>query len=136
MTPFRAPVLSLLAIVLTACINITDPGQVKDMPTEQLCEAYYFGQHPSNGTDTTWPGKQADIKKELEHRQAVAPNDWALIDQGHIEMDMSECALQAAWGHPVRLTHASTTTGNSTHYFYTITRSADVTNGKITGFRY
>ena len=100
------------------------------MTTEQLCEGYYFGMHPSNGINTLWPGKQAGIKEELEHRQAVTPADWALIDQGRIEMDMSEWCRQAAWGHPLRITHASTSDGNSAHYIYSVTRTADVLNGK------
>lgn len=132
----RIAILFLLAATLAACVNIADPDQVKDMTTEQLCEGYYFGMHPSNGTNTFWPGKQAGIKEELEHRQAVAPGEWALIDQGRIEMDMGECALQASWGHPLRITHASTEAGNSAHYIYSVTRYADILNGKISGFRY
>ena len=132
----RNAVLFLAAITLAACIDITNANQVKDMPNEQLCEAYYFGMHPSNGTNTNWPSKQADIKKELENRQAVTSGNWAAIDQGRIEVGMSECALQAAWGHPLRITHAVTPAGNSSHYIYTLTRTADVLNGKISGFHY
>jgi hypothetical protein len=136
MRDFRLIILSLIAAVLAACIDITDPDQVKDQPTDQLCEDYYFGQHPSTGTSTDWPTKQKDIKKELDKRHAVAPADWALIDQGHIEMGMGECALKASWGFPLRVTRSITAAGNAAHYTYTPTRYADVTDGKVTGFRY
>jgi hypothetical protein len=127
---------SLLAVLLAACFDIADPDQVKKQPTDQLCEDYYFTRHPSPGTSTDWPTKQADIKKELDKRKAIEPGEWTLIDQGKLQPGMSECALKASWGFPVRVTHAVTVNGESEHYTYTLTRYVDVANGKVTGFGY
>ena|ERR1700733_9695855 len=132
----RIILFALLAAVLAACVDITDRDQIKNMPTDQLCEDYYFGRHPSTGTSTDWPTKQKDIKKELDKRQAVMPGDWALIDQGRLQVGVSECALKAAWGYPLQISHAVTPNGESTHYTYTLTRTADVMNGKVTGFNF
>jgi hypothetical protein len=136
MNDVRIIFFSLIAVMLAACIDITDPDQVKNQPTDQLCEGYYFTRHPSTGTSTDWPTKQADIKKELDKRQAVAPGEWALIDQSKVQPGVSECALRAAWGFPLRVTHSITANGETTHYTYTLTRYADVVGGKVTGLGY
>ena len=134
MTSLRNIAFVLLAVSLVACINISNPKQVKTMPLDQLCEGYYFGRQPSVNHDTSWPTKQTDIKKELDRRAAVTADDWALIDQGKIQTGMSECALRAAWGYPIRI--ARTVNGDADHYIYSSVRDAYVADGKVTKFQY
>ena len=136
MTKLRLLLLLTSLASLAACMDVGDPNQLKKQSLDQLCEGYYFSRHPSPDIGAEWPTEQADIKKELDRRQAIAPGEWALIDQGKIQPGMSECALKASWGYPMQMTNAVTPNGETTHYIYTTSRYVDVMNGRVTRFGY
>ena len=137
MTAIRFLKVSASIALLAACVGTSDAkSQLKSMPLVDLCENYYSAVQPAVIRDTSWPSKRADIKQEIDRRQAVNATDWPAIDSGHIQAGMSECALRAAWGYPLRIDHATTAAGDSAHFVYSSRQEAYVVNGKVTTFRY
>jgi hypothetical protein len=126
-----------LIAMLAACVGTSDAkNQLKSMSIVDLCEDYYSARQPAvlRG-DTSWPTKRADIKQEIDNRQVVSPADWTFLDSGHIQAGMSECALRAAWGFPLRVDHSTTAAGDAAHFVYSSVQEAYVVNGKVTTFR-
>ena len=133
-----------LAFTLAACVSYTDPDELRQSQTMDLCKAYASsGPQPPFGSFD--PIRLDAIRSELESRQAVSESDWELIDKHKAHIGMQECALVASWGEPKKITHAETPTGLSAQYVFgscpwddcpKSRQYAYVANGKVIGLQY
>ena len=98
---YASAALAFLTLSVVGCVNWTDPGLLQARQTDDLCQGYYlFSGRVVIGVVPTasYPERLDAIKKELEARNAVTPQDWPLIDAGRVQKGMTACAVEAVWG--------------------------------------
>jgi hypothetical protein len=73
------------------------PARLAGLSDLDLCRGY--------GVYSQWfvsgPLAQA-YKQEIERRKLLTPEEWTLAAEQRIQKDMTQCALYASWGKPVR----------------------------------
>lgn len=85
----RIGALMLTAALASGCAYYAKmtPHELAMQPATWMCAEYDRNQSPN-------------IRAELTRRGTITPEEWALIDQKHIGIGMSEAALLCSWGFP------------------------------------
>jgi hypothetical protein len=127
MRPFYSMVV-LVSGLLAACEAHTPGAIVFDSDAAlrqedalQLCLTYHLA------------GQQR-IREELNRRQALSVEEWALVDAKRIGIGMSRCALLASWGIPEGTRRQVTAAGQSLQYIYP-GRRIYLENDRIAAFK-
>jgi hypothetical protein len=91
---WMAPAL-VAAVWLLGCV--TTPTQLSQLSDLDLCRGYgVYSQRSVFGS------LAQKYRQEMERRKLLTPEEWALAAERRIQKDMSQCALYASWGKPVR----------------------------------
>jgi hypothetical protein len=126
--------LSLVAVIAPGCA--VGPAHLAGLSDLDICRAYgayWHGFVPSSSAD--------DYKQEMLRRKLLTPEEWTLATERRIRQGMSQCALYASWGEPVR-EYRSDRDGNVTmRHVYRMgwnirPGSVFTRNGKVEGWAY
>jgi hypothetical protein len=112
------------------------PGRLAGLSDLDICRGYGVYSH--------WfvsdPLAQS-YKQEMERRKLLTPEEWALAAEQRIQKGMSQCALYASWGKPVREYRSEQHGSVQIRHVYRMgwnTRPGSVftKNGKVDGWSY
>jgi hypothetical protein len=125
----------LVALVLVGCPKII-PSQPEKMTDSQLCSAY------GNAKDKSYQkSKLPALKQEIQNRNLMPDEEWALADAREIRVGMSVCGLRASWGSAEERNYSSRYS-QSTQHIYRLSwcRRCKVSyvyteNGKVTAIQ-
>jgi len=107
-----------LASILAGCISMqTDEEWLRSRSNSQLCESYHSPMF-------TWVSP-LHLREELERRNALTADEWSLVEQGKIAIDMSPLAVTCAWGKPDDVNRTVTAAGVHEQWVFCETRCSD-----------
>jgi hypothetical protein len=90
----RWAMLGLAMMVAAGCA--IDPARLNGLSDLEVCRGF--------AVYSAWiiSDSRADqYRREIERRNLVTPEEWALVKQKRIQKGMSRCALYASWGVPI-----------------------------------
>ena len=124
--------LLLACATMAACTqsSMMSPERMAGADSKQLCTDYHQVRSPN-------------IRAELERRNAITPEEWALIDGKKVKIGMSEVAFLCAVGTPTvygAINRSQGSWGTSTQYVYRFCQTCKaqyyyVKNGKLTSWQ-
>lgn len=126
---------AVLALSLTSCAAIS-PERTGEMTDRRLCNSYAEARE-----NFALKKNMPNIKAEIERRNIVSADEWALIEAKQVKLGMSVCALRASWGAAKENTTTSRY-GNSIQHVYRLSwchrcnvKYVYTENGKVTAIQ-
>lgn len=93
-----------VALALAGCDHA--PTRVGLMSTEELQAAVAFDLCGAYAIEPL-----EEVRGELQRREAIPPEEWALIDEHRLQVGMTELGLACSWGYPSRFGSVSWSRG-------------------------
>lgn len=84
-----------LALALSGCA--INPQQLAARSDNEVCESYGVYSHGIG-----WGEVANQYRAEIERRNLITPEEWALAAKKQLRIGMSQCAMYASWGKPDR----------------------------------
>jgi hypothetical protein len=100
----------LLIVLLTSCA--VSPQRIASLTDRSLCVKYHESRNNSYLRKD-----EAGYRAEIERRNLIQPDEWALIDKKEARLGMSVCALRASWG-PAKENSITSKYGSSIQHVY------------------